>query len=182
MDNGHQGPSHAGRIGMLDDVPPIDDARHALSDGLLNRILDHSAEKSPGQFFAVDVGHVGAKHQGRLVTARQTLQKRSLADGKLDGVGHRLNQRRDTEQTSNAFGWIIPFVDSLSIRSIAAFRAIGDSTFHECPPCLKPGHGKPSPCHRLPDTHRRCRTVQTVRHLRSVESALRGTLGRLPST
>ena len=60
---------------------------------LLDGVFDHAAEERARKFLAVNIRHVRAQNEGRLVPARQRLQESRLADGELNGVGRGRDQR-----------------------------------------------------------------------------------------
>jgi hypothetical protein len=62
---------------------------------LLDRSLDHAAEKRAWQVLAVDIGHVGAQDEGGFMAPRITLENRRLSDGQLNRVRRRFDQRGD---------------------------------------------------------------------------------------
>ena len=60
---------------------------------LFDGVFNHAAEQCARKLLAVNIRHIRAQHQRRLVPARQRLQESSLADGQLNGVGRSRNQR-----------------------------------------------------------------------------------------
>ena len=69
------------------------DTRGIQPKRLFDRVFDHAAEECARKFLAVNIRHIRAKHQRRLVTPWQRLQKSSLADGQLNGIGRSRHQR-----------------------------------------------------------------------------------------
>ena len=60
---------------------------------MFDGVADHSAEQRARQILAIDVGDIRAEDERRLVFAGNRLQQLCLADGELDGIRRRLDQR-----------------------------------------------------------------------------------------
>ncbi len=56
------------------------------SNGLKTRFLDHRAQRLDGQLAAIDICHIRAENERRLLTARDFLQMAGLASGELNGI------------------------------------------------------------------------------------------------
>ena len=83
-----------GHLRFIGNEKEIDDDTSRIEPKcLLHRILNHAAEERARKVLPVHVRHVGAKHERRLVSSWNGLQKPGLTHCQLNGVWCRGNQR-----------------------------------------------------------------------------------------
>jgi hypothetical protein len=105
---------------------------------LLDRLLDHPAEKRSRENRAVDVRDIGPKDQRRLFLPGKRLQIMSLADGQLNRIWRSLNKSFDSStKILNALektAFIEETVIHRDIEATVGFRiekAVQAILFHE---------------------------------------------------
>ena len=86
-----------GDLGLVGDVEEVDyDAGGVAAERLFDGFGDNAGEKCARELIAIDVGDVGAEHEGGLWPDWQGLEVLGLAECELDGVRRSGHQRGDS--------------------------------------------------------------------------------------